>query len=182
MSTRLILIRHGETDWSREKRYCGVTDACLNKRGVEQAGRLCERLGKEGIDKIYSSDLKRALESARIIFKEREIEAAPGLREMNFGIFEGLTYEELMERHPEVYANWLNNPFEADIPEGEEWKGFEGRVKSALDKIIVFNKNKTVALVTHAGPIKVIMGDVTRTKDILEINPELGSFRSCVYG
>lgn len=169
MSTRLILIRHGETDWSAQKRYCGVADVDLNERGRTQAIGLSKRLKGEDVHKVYSSDLKRALRFAGIVFNGISIERIQELREMRFGVFEGLTYEELMQKHPEVYAKWLNNPFEVDIPEGEEWKGFEGRVKSALDRIISLNKGRTVAVVTHAGPIKVIMG--------WEIQPALASFK-----
>ena len=99
MATRLILIRHGETDYSTEKRYCGLTDVCLNKRGIEQAEGLCQKLGEEDVDKVYSSDLRRASEFAKIVFKNKEIEPAPEFREINFGIFEGLTYEEIMARY-----------------------------------------------------------------------------------
>jgi len=168
MSARLILIRHGETDWSSRKRYCGFTDVDLNERGRTQAIELSKRLKGEDVHKVYSSDLKRALRFAGIVFNGMSIESMQELREMRFGVFEGSTYEELMQKHPEVYAKWLNNPFEVDIPEGEEWKGFEERVRSALDKIISLNKGRTVAVVTHAGPIKVIMGR--------EMQPALASF------
>ncbi len=181
MATRLILIRHGETDYSLEKRYCGLTDAPLNKKGMEQAGELCLTLQGEDVDRIYSSDLKRALEFARIVFRSKEIEVIPEFREMNFGVFEGLTHEGIMERHAEIYKKWLRDPLEIAIPEGDSLVGFKERIEKALKKIVRGNRNKTLAIVTHAGPIKIIMGNIMKSKNIWDINPELGSFWRCVY-
>lgn len=181
MPTRLILIRHGETDWSLEKRYCGLTDACLNKKGIEQAGELCKRLEKESIDRVYTSDLKRALEFARILFKDKEIEVIPELKEMNFGIFEGLTHEDIMEMHAEIYKKWLRDPSKTAIPKGDSLIDFKERIERALARLISLNKDKTLAIVTHAGPIKIIMSKIMKSKNVWGINPELGSFRSCVY-
>ena len=175
------MIRHGETDYSTEKRYCGLTDVCLNKRGIEQAEGLCQKLGEEDVDKVYSSDLRRASEFAKIVFKNKEIEPAPEFREINFGIFEGLTYEEIMDRYAEIYKKWLNEPYESVIPEGDSLADFKNRVQKALKKIIQLNRGKTLAIVTHAGPIKIIMRNVTKSKNIWDINPELGGFWRCAY-
>lgn len=181
MPTRLILIRHGETDWSRDKRYCGLTDVCLNKRGIEQAEELCQKLGREKIGRIYSSDLKRTKEFARIVFKDRRVETMPELREINFGVFEGLRHEEIMERHSEIYKKWLNDPLNTLIPKGDSLIDFKKRISGAVKRIVSLNKDKILAIVTHAGPIKVIMSNITKSKDIWGINPELGSIRRCVY-
>ena len=181
MATRLILIRHGETDYSLERRYCGLTDAPLNEKGVEQAEELCRRLNGEGVDRVYSSDSRRALEFARMVFTNKKIEAAPEFREMNFGVFEGLTYEEIMERHVEIYKKWLKDPLETVIPEGNSLVDFKERIEKALEKIVRVNRDKTLAIVTHAGPIKIIMGNIMKSKNIWEINPRLGSFWRCAY-
>ena len=105
MPTKLILIRHGETDGTYQKRYCGVTDLPLNKMGIEQVENASRNLKKEKIDKVYSSDMKRTIQSANIVFKDKDIEKLSSLREMNFGIFEGLTYEEIMKKHSDSYEN-----------------------------------------------------------------------------
>lgn len=181
MSTRLILIRHGETDYSLDRRYCGFTDVCLNKRGIKQAEELCQRLSREKIDKVYSSDLKRTREFASIIFKDREIEIIPELREMDFGIFEGLRHEEIMKTHADVYKKWLRDPLNTLIPKGDSLVDFKERIEEVVERIVSLNKDKILAIVTHAGPIKVIMNNITKSENIWGINPELGSFRSCVY-
>lgn len=175
------MIRHGETDWNRDKRYCGLTDVCLNKRGIEQAEELCQKLGREKIDRIYSSDLKRTREFARIVFKDRRVETIPELREMDFGVFEGLRHEEIMKRYSEIYKKWLNDPLNTLIPEGDILIDFKKRIEEAVERIVSLNKGKALAIVTHAGPIKVIMSNITKSENIWGINPELGSFRRCLY-
>ena len=136
MSTRIILIRHGETDWNRGRRYCGFSDVDLNSKGIEQARKLCGRLSREKIDRVYSSDSIRALNFARIIFKGSVIEAMPELREMNFGIFEGLTHEEIMKKPYKIYTKWLDNPFCITVPEGEGLCDFKKRIEKVFEDIV----------------------------------------------
>lgn len=176
MSTRLILIRHGETDHSLEKRYCGFTDVNINKTGRKQAQGLCQRLSAERIDKIYSSDSKRTKEFAKIVFKDRSVEIVSELKEMNFGIFESLRHEEIIKRHAKIYKKWLKDPLKTVIPKGDSWINFKKRVEEALERLILLNKDKTLAIVTHAGPIKVIMSNIVKSKTIWELKPPLASF------
>jgi broad specificity phosphatase PhoE len=179
--TRLILIRHGETDYSLEKRYCSFTDVALNDKGIEQAESLCQKLASEKIDRIYSSDSKRTKEFAKIVFNNRPLEVVSELKEMNFGIFEGLTHEEIMERYAEIYKKWLGDPFKTAIPKGDTLIDFKERIEKILKRIVSLNKDKTLAIVTHAGPIKIIIGNIRKSKNIWDINPELGSFESYIY-
>ncbi|MDD5166186.1 MAG: histidine phosphatase family protein [Candidatus Omnitrophica bacterium] len=165
MPTKLILIRHGETDLNLKKRYCGFLDIAINARGRKQAGKLCQRLRKEKIDKVYSSDRKRAVQTAKIIFKKRKIEILPGLREMHFGIFEGLTYKQIMKKYPFVYKKWLKNPYRITIPEGEGLPGLKKRVIASLTKVIRLNKNKTIAVVAHGGVISAFLNHILKSKD-----------------
>ncbi|MBU1852990.1 MAG: histidine phosphatase family protein [Candidatus Omnitrophica bacterium] len=181
MPTRIVLIRHGETDYSLEKRYCGFKDVGLNNKGREQARGLYRRLRNMRVDRVYSSDSMRALHFAEIAFEGLHIETAPELREMNFGVFEGLTHEEIMGRYPEIYARWLSDPFCASIPEGDTLGDLEKRVRDALAKIISINKDKIAAVVTHAGPIKIIVGNILKTKDIWTIKPDLGSITTVEF-
>ena len=125
--TRLILIRHGETDYNAEKKYYGFSDPPLNDIGTWQAERLHERLKTEKIDQVYSSDLKRARHTAGIVFKNNEIKIYSDLREMNFGIFEGLQHYEIMEKYSQIYTNWIKNPLNIKIPKGEAFKSFKKR-------------------------------------------------------
>ena len=177
MSTKVILIRHGETEWSYQKRYCGFTDIDLNEKGRQQAGRLLKRLSKEKIHKVYSSDMKRTVKSAKIVFKDLPVEELLDLREMNFGIFEGLTYQDIMEKYPRVYGEWLESPLDIIIPQGEGLKSLARRVRKALRRILSQNSNKTVAVFTHGGPIRVILCDILKLglKEIWQIEIWLAS-------
>ncbi|MCX5705871.1 MAG: histidine phosphatase family protein [Candidatus Omnitrophica bacterium] len=175
MPTKLILIRHGETDFNRKKRYSGFANIPLNSKGKRQAGELHKRLKKEKIHKIYVSDRKRAIESAGIAFKDREIELISELREMHFGIFEGLTYKEIMKKHPKIYSRWLKDPFCVNIPRGEALVDFRKRVVKALKNIIAKNKNKTVAVVCHGGPISIFVNHILKSRDFWKYIPKSAS-------
>jgi len=159
MPTRLILIRHGQTAWSLEKRYCSFTDAELDETGTRQARALSIKLKGEDIHALYTSGAKRTVQFAEIVFGGMTIKKIPAFGEMNFGVFEGLRYADIMDRHRDIYQQWLKDPVNTRIPEGESLSGLAGRVGKATKEIISSNKGKTIALVTHAGPIKVILCD-----------------------
>jgi len=175
MPTKVIFIRHGHTAWNTKGRYCGLSDIELNTKGRRQARQLRRMIRKQGVDSVYSSDSRRALNFAKIIFKESQIKKISELREMDFGIFEGLTYSEIMTKYAKVYKRWLEDPFAVVIPNGESLKHLKNRTNRALSKIVSGNKNKVIAIVTHAGPIKMVLSSILRTKDIWKLKPDLGS-------
>ncbi|MDD5495754.1 MAG: histidine phosphatase family protein [Candidatus Omnitrophica bacterium] len=156
---RLILIRHGETDCNLEARYCGFCNFPLNEKGVWQSRKLAARIKRFRIDKVYSSDLKRACQTSEILFRKAKIEKFPDLREINVGIFEGLRYEEIAERHGRLYKKWLADPFGVKIPEGESFTEMRTRVRKRLAFIASTNAGKTVAIISHGGPIRVVLND-----------------------
>jgi len=175
MATKLILIRHGATDWNLKKRYCGLTDIGLNETGKAQARCLHKRLKKELIHKVYSSDRKRAFQTAKIIFKGREIEKITELEEMGFGRFEGLTYSETMKKFKRVYKKWLKDPFGVTIPDGENLEDFKKRVIRTIKNIILINKNKTVAIVSHGGPLGIFLNYILKSRDFWKQIPASAS-------
>lgn len=154
---KLILIRHGETDYTEQRRYCGHGDVPLNARGIEQAEYLRAKLKNIKIDTIYSSDLKRALQTAKIAFPKRIIYRRKGLRENDFGRFSGLTYEEAGKTYPRAYSLWMHNPLDAKIPGGENLPNFAKRVEGCFKRIFDRNPKKTVAIVSHGGAIHIIL-------------------------
>lgn len=172
---RLFLIRHGQTAWNLKNKYCSFTELSLNAEGIRQAQRLYLRLRKENFNSVYSSDYKRALHFAQIVFKGQAIIKSSELREMNFGIFEGLSHSEIMKRYGQIYKKWLDNPFKVDIPKGEPIINFEKRINRILKKIVSSCKDKTVAIVTHGGPIKLIIADILELKNFWHINVDLAS-------
>jgi len=163
---RLILIRHGLTDDNLKKRYCGIRDVGLNKIGQEKLEEIKAKIRYLKVDIVLSSDLKRSLQTAKLIFGNRtcKIIKNQNLREINFGKWEGCTYNQILKRYPCVYKSWLENPFSVDIPFGEKLPHFIHRIKNQLNKILSLNIDKTVALVTHAGVIRVILNTLLKIK------------------
>lgn len=158
--TRLLLVRHGETDWNVARRYQGQSDVPLNGRGEQQAQAVAARLRDESIDAIYASDLSRAWETARAIAAQHEklaIVSEPRLREMNFGEWEGLTYDEICQCEPLAAENWNQILMEAGPPKGESLPQLAARIREMLNDIIAAHPEKTVLLVAHGGTLMVLI-------------------------
>jgi len=181
--TRLLLIRHGETDYHLENKYCGFSNPSLNKNGIWQSEKSAAGLKGTKVDKVYSSDLKRAYETAAIIFKGNTIEKTPVFREMNFGIFEGLRYEEVVQRYPRLYGNWLDSPLKVKIPNGESLKDLSKRIREKLFLIFSEHKGKVIAVVTHGGPIRVVLCDALRysLKDFWKVEQGIAAYNIVEY-
>lgn len=181
--TRLILIRHCETEYNLENRYCGFSNPPLNNKGIWQSKILARRLRDIKINKVYSSDLKRAYEIAKIVFKDNSIEKVADFREMNFGLFEGLRYEEIIKIYPKLYRGWLNNPIKVKIPNGESLEDLSKRVKERLHFILSQHKDRTIVLVTHGGPIRIILCDALKfgLKMFWQIEQEIGALNIIHY-
>lgn len=162
MMTRIILIRHGRTLWNKERRYCGCRDIGLSKEGKAQAVRLRKSLGGLSFDKIYCSNKKRALQTRQILFGRSEFSRIDSLREINFGVLEGLKHEEIMEKYSAVYQKWLMDPYKARIPKAESMSAFKKRVLGAIKKICQANSGKTIAAVCHGGVIGVFVSNIKK--------------------
>lgn len=161
---RFILIRHGETEFNRQLRYQGQTDVELNETGIEQAEKNRDRLADEKIDFIYSSDLKRALKTAEIIASEhntiKEIRKSPLLREMDFGDFEGLNFEEMRERFPHIVDDrqaWRNRGSDVSAPNGESIGELAERVKQFSAILEGHQPEETILIVGHGGALQVLI-------------------------
>ena len=156
--THLILVRHGETDWSTQHRFQGQTDVPLNYAGREQAVRLAGRLTHEHIDAVYSSDLQRAVETANIVTAHRPIDVQldTRLRELHFGSFESLTYSEIKELFPAELAAWEHDR-STSPPEGEGLAQLVARVRCFLAEITARHASDRVMIVSHGGPLRVML-------------------------
>ena len=149
--TELILVRHGETAWNRERRMQGHTDTPLSELGRAQAAALGQRMKNAVLSAIYSSDLSRAYDTAAAVAANtgHKIRTDKQLRERTFGIFEGLTYDEMAERHPEVHAKFLSRDPDYAIPGGESARQFFERSLACLEGIAHRHAGETVMVVTH---------------------------------
>ncbi|EFH81375.1 Phosphoglycerate mutase [Ktedonobacter racemifer DSM 44963] len=165
---RLWLVRHGVTQWSVEKRYCGWSDPPLVSEGEEQARWLAQRFKGKVIAKIYSSDTQRAVQTAEIISRSvpgsMTIEQALEWREMHFGAWEGLTYEGIMANASEQ-PGFFRDPVGEAPPGGESFEQLVTRVRKGLRKTFMDvnvgvggqgEEQAHYVLVSHGGPLRVL--------------------------
>jgi len=167
---RLLLARHGETTWNAEGRYQGTSDVPLSSRGEAQAQALACRLAREGFDVVYASDLQRAWQTAEAIAARHGLEVCPEprLREIAFGDWEGLTYDEIQQRYPDAVAAWGGDPVTVRPPGGESLAEVAARVRGVLADIASRHKGGSVLLVAHGGTLRILLCDA------LGIGPGLG--------
>lgn len=151
--TRLVVIRHGETDWNTETRIQGHTDIPLNARGRWQAERVGQALADEGIHAIYSSDLQRARDTAAAIARHAglTLQIDEALRERHFGCLEGRTQAEVAEHHPEDMRRWRAREPAYGPVGGETLQAFYDRAVGAAARLAARHPGQTVALVAHGG-------------------------------
>jgi broad specificity phosphatase PhoE len=174
---RLILIRAGETDWNLLGRFQGWVATPLNEHGRQQATRLANFVRNIGLSALYSSDNRRALETAQILVERLDFDMEPDkrLRERSIGLWQGLTVPEIHGWYPEAYAEFLADPDNYKIAGGgESVSDVRARVKEALDEII--NKadkepgNVAVGVVTHTTAIRVILMTLLPDQDMRRQN------------
>ncbi len=157
--TRLLLVRHGQTELSVQRRYSGRGNPRLTEIGLGQADAVAARLGVVGgIDAIVSSPLSRARQTADAIGKATgaQVRELPGLTETDFGSWEGMTFTEAAQRDPELHRTWLADP-SVPTPGGESFDQVHSRVTRALDEIVSTYPGATVAVVSHVTPIKTLL-------------------------
>ena len=158
MSTELILIRHGETDWNRELRFQGHIDVPLNDMGHEQARRLGLRMAKERAQHLVSSDLMRCQQTAAPTSLQLAlpISTTEALREQHFGAVEGMRADEIQAQHPRAWEDWLKFQEDHAMPEGESARQFHTRILGALKEIVLAHPGQTVLVFTHGGALDMV--------------------------
>ena len=159
MTTRLILIRHGETDWNIEGRWLGQADVPLNARGREQAGQIALLLKDVGLAAIYTSDLTRARETAEVLARARQlgVRIDPRLREIHQGEWQGLHLAEIQTRYTETFRSRQENPLQVAPPGGETASQVRERVLAAVNDIVQTHAGDTVVIVSHGFALAVIL-------------------------
>ena len=178
MITRLLLVRHGHTDWNLEGRYQGRADTPLNGKGREEARLVGERLKSEGVDLIYSSDILRAYETAQIIAGAlgKEISTLESLREVDTGAWTGLTWEEVKARFPEHFREWQADPWRVRRLGGEFYAHLYRRSVGAARKVAESHPERCILIVAHGGNIKSIILDALGVEEdrALEVASRMG--------
>ncbi len=156
--TKIYLTRHGETEWNRQYRFQGHKNSDLTDKGILAAELLADRIEEINIDCIISSPLMRAYNTAEIVRGSKDIEIIKndGLKEINLGDFEGLSYMDIKRETPEIIESIEKDPFNNRYPNGENLREFYNRVIKSFKEIIDKCKNETILIVAHGGTLKCI--------------------------
>jgi broad specificity phosphatase PhoE len=160
MRNTLLFIRHAETEMAG--RFCGHSDPPVNERGELQIDELLRALEDESIDAVYTSDLKRALTTAEAIAERFRLSpvVVPGLREIHFGDWEGLSWQEI-ETHDALYAGkWSESYPQLPAPGGESFQAFQSRVMAEVGHLLTVLDQRCFAVVTHAGVMRIVLREL----------------------
>jgi alpha-ribazole phosphatase len=160
--SKLLLVRHGNTKLNNSKRFWGKTDVELNTEGIRQAEKLRSRLATQKIDAIYASNLSRARFTAEIIASRHKVDVTTlaELSEINFGWLEGLAFDEIKQRHPEIVdmlSKWSIRP---KFPGGESLDELNDRVQNFLKRLKKHKSEETILIVAHAGTLRLMICDL----------------------
>lgn len=162
MITKIILIRHGQTKWNAQGRFQGQSDTELLPEGIAQAKLLAQHFPLTKLDAIYCSDLSRARQTAQPIADKFKLKVQPcsRLREMNFGVWEGMLFDDINKKWPDAMRKFFDDPLCVNIPEAENFEELEQRAVQAVEEIITNNNGKTVAIVAHGAVNKAVLGHI----------------------
>ncbi len=157
--TELIVIRHGQTTWNITNRFQGHLDIDLSELGKKQAERIADHLASEPIDVLYSSDLKRALDTALPLaqLKSLDVRTDTRLRERHMGIFQGYTFEQIREKFPEEYEKFMTWDPDYVMPDGESSREKYRRSIAFFEEIAAAHQGGTVAVITHGGVLDALL-------------------------
>lgn len=157
--TRIIYVRHGETDWNVAHRYQGQTDIPLNDKGKYQAELVAERLAGEKIAAIYASDLTRAIYTAEAIAKKHQLNVIPmaEFREISFGEWEGSSFSSLDIGSRDQIDKIFTDPANIEVPGGENFQQVQARAVRGIEKLIAKHPDETVVVVSHGAAIRTIL-------------------------
>lgn len=160
--TVFLLVRHGETDWNIEGRWQGQIDVPLNEKGIEQSRRIAKTFRYKKIDRIYSSDLSRAYDTAQAIERITgiKVEIDARLREIHQGEWQGLLVSEIQERYRHEFEQRIEDPLGVAPPGGETARQVQERVLEFIHEVTAKYPQNTIAVVSHGFTIAVIVANV----------------------
>jgi probable phosphoglycerate mutase len=158
LSARLVVVRHGETQWNLASRIQGHADSPLTPAGEAQAAAIAGRLAEEAFDRLVSSDLGRAWRTAQVIAARtgHAIEPDARIRERNYGVAEGLTYGEIGVHYPEVFSRVRETDPDYVVPGGESRRQLFERVRDAFESLARDSEGGRVAVVCHGGVLAAL--------------------------
>ncbi|MDD6134362.1 MAG: histidine phosphatase family protein [Selenomonadaceae bacterium] len=156
---KVVFVRHGQTEWNVSGRYQGQSDVALSAAGIEQAEKLAANFPVEHIDAIYASDLIRARVTAETVAKRfgLGVNLEPAFRELSFGDWEGLTYEQIVASWPDAMENFLAHPDILYIPHGESFPEVQQRAMSRLQELIQKHEGQTIMVAAHGAVLRTML-------------------------
>lgn len=157
--TRVILLRHGQTEWNRVERFRGRADLALDEVGLAQAEAAASYIAGWEPVALYSGPLRRTMMTAQALARRLTLPITPleGLTDIDYGLWQGLSPEEAADRDPERYRQWLETPHLMRFPEGESLDQVRSRALAALDEVLARHRDQTVVLVSHKVVCKVLL-------------------------
>ncbi len=163
MTTRICIVRHGETDWNLERRIQGHTDVPPNATGRAQALAMAYNAGHHHFSAVYSSDLGRAMETALALAQREglEVRPLPQLRERHYGIFQGITAAEGAELYPAAYGHYIAREPHYDFETGESLLGFAARAREGIGWMVRHHVGETLCAVSHGGVLDILYREAT---------------------
>src|SRR5678809_290551 len=181
LATTVLLIRHGQSRGNAERRFGGHTATPLSARGRNQAQATALTLKSESLTAIYSSDLARAMETARPVSQATglPVHGTSAFRERSVGVMEGLTFEDAAQQHPEQYAALLRRDFEHVLSGGESYRQLLDRAWQKLDEIIAQHQGGKIAVFSHTGTICILALHLMGALDAPELKPVWISSANC---
>jgi alpha-ribazole phosphatase len=155
---RLLCVRHGETTWNAAGRFQGHTDVPLSPRGRQQAAALARVLARDTVQAVYASDLLRTRETAELLATPLglPVQYSPHWREIAFGVWEGLTQEEIEQRDAQAFSAWRADPMHLAPPGGETLRQVTERISTTLTSLVAAEQERTALLVAHGGTLRVL--------------------------
>lgn len=179
--THVFLIRHGQSEGNAERRFGGHTATPLSPRGRKQASATATALKNDSLTAIYSSDLARAIETARPLSTATglQINSSDAFRERSVGVMEGLTFEDAAQKHPQEYAALLRRDFEHVLNGGESYRQLLDRARNKLDEIIATHRGGRIAVFSHTGTICILALHLMGALDAPELKPVWISSGNC---
>lgn len=167
--TTLLFVRHAEPDDDARGLCYGALDVPLSARGRQQAGELARALGGTALTAVYASPRVRAIDTARPLAEALgiSVHVERALQELDFGEFEGLSYDELAATRPELYRRWMTEPTTVRFPGGESYTDLRRRAVAFLDEILRRHRGECVAVVSHGGVLRAILAHCLSIPDTL---------------
>ena len=180
-TTRVLLVRHGQSLGNAERRFGGHTATPLSDLGRAQADATARALASENINAIYSSDLLRAVQTAEPLARATglNVEKTDAFRERSVGLMEGLTFEEAAAAHPEEYAALLRRDFDRVLAGGESYRQLLDRAGGRLDRAIEANRGGALAVFSHTGAICILVLHLLGALDAPDLKPVWISSSNC---